>query len=93
MRPLGEPARPREIADADGSCGDALYGMALAGGARACGFATGALAPGLRADLIALGDDESAGPFDDGVLDRYVFAAIGARPARVMTRGRWRSDG
>lgn len=74
------------------SCGEALYARAARGGARACGFAAGALAPGRRADLAVLDDRAAplAGAPPGELLDRYVFAADRAAPRHVMVRGRWR---
>jgi formimidoylglutamate deiminase len=74
------------------SCGEALYVAAARGGARACGFATGAIAPGMRADLVVLDDrvpPVAAAPPEE-VLDRYVFATDRAAPRHVMVRGAWR---
>ncbi len=80
-------------ATADGaSCGEALYASAARGGARACGIAAGAIARGLRADLVVL-DDRTPPLADappDEILDRYVFATDRAAPRHVMVRGRWR---
>jgi formimidoylglutamate deiminase len=75
------------------SVGETLYARAAAGGAQACGFAAGALAPGLRADLIVL--DDMAPPLvgapPSELVDRHVFASDRPAPRRVMVRGRWRS--
>ena len=74
------------------SCGEVLYARAAVGGAQACGFAAGALAPGRRADLVVL--DDRHGPLSGAppgeVLDRYLFATDRAAPRHVMVRGRWR---
>ena len=74
------------------SCGETLYARAAAGGARACGLKAGAIAPGLRADLLVL--DPREAPLRDAepweLIDRYVFATDRAAPRHVMVRGRWR---
>ena len=60
-------------------------------GARALGLATGALAPGRRADLIAIDTTLPAleGRFGDELLDALVFAG-NVNPVRdVMVGGRW----
>jgi formimidoylglutamate deiminase len=77
---------------AGASCGETLYTNAALGGARACGFETGLLAPGKRADLIVL-DDRSgplAGAMPSELVDRYIFAVDRAAPRHVMTGGHWR---
>jgi formimidoylglutamate deiminase len=78
--------------DAGASCGETLYATAAAGGARACGFAAGALRPGLRADLVVLDAraERLAGAPPEELLDRYVFASDRAAPRHVMVRGHWR---
>jgi formimidoylglutamate deiminase len=68
------------------SCGETLWAGAARGGARACGRGAGAIAPGMRADLVVLAD---GGP-PETRLDRYVFAAERAAPQAVMVGGRWR---
>ncbi|HEX3551458.1 MAG TPA: formimidoylglutamate deiminase [Candidatus Elarobacter sp.] len=77
---------------AGASCGEVLYAAAARDGARACGFAAGAIARGARADLVVLDDREA--PLADAppeeLLDRYVFATDRAAPRHVMVRGRWR---
>ncbi|HZO94875.1 MAG TPA: formimidoylglutamate deiminase [Candidatus Baltobacteraceae bacterium] len=77
------------------SCGQTLYASAASAGARACGFATGAIAPGCRADFVVIAPEEAEGDLprtaDDTpetMLDRYVFASSDARPERVYVRGR-----
>jgi len=79
--------------DPGASAGETLYARAAAGGAQACGFAAGALAPGNRADLIVLDDTipPLAGAPPSELVDRYVFASDRAQPLRVMIRGRWRT--
>ena len=73
------------------SVGRALYEHAARNGARALGLATGALAPGRRADLIAIDTTLPAleGRFGDELLDALVFAG-NVNPVRdVMVGGRW----
>ncbi|HEV2737192.1 MAG TPA: formimidoylglutamate deiminase [Candidatus Elarobacter sp.] len=74
------------------SCGETLYARAARGGAQACGFLAGALAPGRRADLVVLDDRTPplAGAPPGEILDRYLFATDRAAPRHVMVRGRWR---
>ncbi len=74
------------------SCGERLYAAAARGGARACGIAAGAIAPGLRADLVVLDEAQPpvAGAPPEEVLDRYIFATDRAAPRHVMVCGRWR---
>jgi formimidoylglutamate deiminase len=75
----------------DVSGADALYTASASDGAHACGFASGALAIGMRADLIELPQaEEGADASDDDRMNRYVFADLDGRPARTMVRGRWR---
>jgi formimidoylglutamate deiminase len=78
--------------EAGKSCGETLYAAAARGGAQACGFGSGALEAGRRADLIVL--DARAEPLASAppgeLLDRYVFACDRAAPRDVMVRGRWR---
>ncbi|GAC1577866.1 MAG: formimidoylglutamate deiminase [Candidatus Elarobacter sp.] len=85
-------ARRRTVSVAAGaSCGEELYTAAAGGGARACGFAAGALEAGRRADLVVLDDRTGrlAGAPPGEILDRYVFASDRAAPRHVMVRGRW----
>jgi formimidoylglutamate deiminase len=71
--------------------GAALYRAAASGGAQALGFAAGAIAPGLRADLVVLDRDDPALAEQSG--DRWFDAAIfgpSRRPVRdVMVAGQW----
>jgi len=85
--------RRRIIAAGPGeSCGEVLYAAAARGGALACGFASGSIAAGMRADLIVLDERRPplAGAPPDELLDRHVFADDRAAPRHVMVRGRWR---
>ena len=58
------------------STGASLYQDALAGGAQALGLPVGAIAPGRRADFLALDADhpDLAGKARDAVLDTWIFA-------------------
>jgi len=78
--------------DAAPSCGERLYAAAARGGAQACGLAAGAIATGVRADLVVLDERRLpvAGADPEELLDRYVFATDRAAPRHVMVRGRWR---
>src|SRR5690606_10389437 len=73
------------------SVGAALYRAATGGGAQALGLAAGAIARGLRADLVVLDGDDVALAGHAG--DRWLNAAIfgpARRPVRdVMVAGRW----
>lgn len=78
------------MAEADASTGVALWRAAAMGGAQACGRALGALAPGLRADLVTLDADHPAitGKTGEAALDGAIFAA-NALPVRdVFVGGR-----
>ncbi len=75
------------VTDAQSSCGEFLYASAAAGGAQACGRASGALSVGCRADLVVVdGLGEADAPT---ALDRYIFATDRAAPRDVMVGGRW----
>ena len=73
------------------SIGAALWRDALAGGAQALGQPVGAIAPGCRADFVALDRDHPslAGHVGDGILDALVFAGGSAAIRHVMVGGRW----
>lgn len=60
------------IADANGSTGRALFSDALAGGARALANPAG-IAPGNRADLVALDGRAAPQLRDDSLLDGWIF--------------------
>ncbi|MDP3318686.1 MAG: amidohydrolase family protein, partial [Bosea sp. (in: a-proteobacteria)] len=78
------------MAEPDASTGVALWRAAAAGGAQACGRALGALAPGLRADLVTLDADHPAliGKSGEAALDSAIFAT-NALPVRdVLVGGR-----
>jgi formimidoylglutamate deiminase len=72
------------------STGRVLYQAALAGGAQALGRASGAIAAGNWADLVAL-DPEAPdlwGRTGDGILDAWIFAGDNAMVADVWSAGR-----
>ncbi|QJQ93873.1 MULTISPECIES: formimidoylglutamate deiminase [Halomonadaceae] len=71
--------------------GDWLYRCALAGGAQASGQPIGALAPGMRADLVVLdGDDPYLATADDASrLGRWLFGGTQRQIRDVMVAGRW----
>ncbi len=85
-------ARRRNVLRGAGpAIGAALYGGALAGGARALGRPVGRLAPGCRADLLVLDPQTPAlvGLSGDTLLDALVFAG-NRNPVRdVAVGGRW----
>ncbi|RVT53734.1 formimidoylglutamate deiminase [Rubrivivax albus] len=71
-----------------------LFDAALAGGAKAAGFARWGLVPGARADLLLPdpADPVSAGLPPGQLLDATVFSGP-ARPfARTLVAGRWVAD-
>lgn len=78
------------LAEPDRSTGRVLYDTALAGGAQALGRATGAIAPGLWADLLALDAEapDLAGRRGDAILDAFVFAGDNAMVRDVWAAGR-----
>jgi formimidoylglutamate deiminase len=73
------------------STGASLFRAALAGGARASGRKIGALAPGHRADLVALDPEHAAlaGRREDALLDSWIFAGNDTPVADVMVGGQW----
>jgi len=82
------------------SVGAALWRKALQGGARALGRATGAIAPGARADLVVLdgGHVDLAGREEDTILDALVFSGNDNLVRDVIVSGKWvvregRADG
>jgi formimidoylglutamate deiminase len=73
------------------SVGERLWSAAAAGGAAAAGRRAGAIAAGMRADLVTLdGDDPAlAGLPHETLLDAAIFGPC-RRPVRdVMVGGRW----
>jgi formimidoylglutamate deiminase len=86
-------ARARNLAETKigASTGAQLYRTALAGGAQALGRPIGALAPGMRADIVVLDADHPAlaGRTGDVLLDSWIFSG-NATPVRdVMVGGHW----
>ena len=73
-----------------GSTGRALYDAVLVGGAQAAGRASGAIAPGMWADMVAL--DSGAltleGRVGDDVLDAWIFAASQSVVTDTWSAGR-----
>jgi formimidoylglutamate deiminase len=68
--------------------GRALLDAALAGGAQASGRRLGAIAPGMRADLVELDDTHPIllGRSGDALLDAWVFSGTGS-PVRTVACG------
>ena len=71
--------------------GRTLYDAAATGGARALAQPVGALAVGLRADLLVLDGDAPAlvHKSGDGIVDSLVFAGDRSCVRDVMVGGRW----
>jgi formiminoglutamate deiminase len=78
------------LATREGSTGRQTFEAALAGGARASGRAIGAIAPGLRADVVGLAPEHAAlvGKQDDDLLDGWIFAARASPVDAVIVGGR-----
>lgn len=74
---------------------DHLWDAASAGGARASGRMSGAIAPGRRADLIVVALEDAAGAaYSPGqLLNQAVFGGGGARVTDAMVGGAWRLRG
>lgn len=70
--------------------GRGLLERALAGGAQACGVALGAIAPGLRCDLVELDDEHPtlAGRSGDALLDAWCFGPADRMVRSVTVGGR-----
>lgn len=69
-----------------------LHKAAAAGGARSSGRTTGAIAPGMRADIVVL-DDQAPALFgrDDGrLMDAWIFGGFANPVKDVMVGGAWR---
>lgn len=75
--------------------GTALWLEACAGGARALGRRMGALAPGLRADLVVLDADhpDLAGRSGDAIANALVFSGSTGMVRDVMVAGDWKVQG
>ena len=86
-------ARRRNIAasPAQPSVGATLWREAAAGGARALARPMGAIAPGMRADLVDLDPEHInlVGRNGDGLLDALLFAGDGQMVKHVMVGGKW----
>jgi formimidoylglutamate deiminase len=73
------------------STGTRLYRTALEGGARALGRPIGAIAPGLRADLVVLDTEHPAlvAREPERIIDGWIFSAQNCPVRDVMVGGRW----
>jgi len=83
--------RARNVMSGRGaSTGEMLYRTALAGGAKALGRDCGAIAPGMRGDLVALDrTHETLAPLTTGqMLDGFIFAGSAKAVADVWSAGR-----
>lgn len=78
------------LASTDQSTGRRIFQAAASGGAQAAGRGTGVIAPGERADLLALdmGHHDLAGLCGDTVIDSFVFAGDSGMVANVWSAGR-----
>jgi formimidoylglutamate deiminase len=78
------------LATPGASTGRRLFEAVLAGGAAASGRETGAIRPGLHADLMALDGDhvDLAGRRGDTILDTFVFAGDDRMVRDVWSAGR-----
>jgi len=78
------------LATMDRSTGRRLYDAILTGGAQAAGRASGALTPGLWADMLALdtGAIHLAGRSGDRALDTWIFAGDDRLVTDVWSAGR-----
>ena len=78
------------MAPPGGSTGRALFDAVVAGGAQAAGRASGAIAPGMWADMVAL--DQGAltleGRLGDDVLDAWIFATGASVVSDTWSAGR-----
>jgi formimidoylglutamate deiminase len=73
------------------SVGTTLWLEAAAGGAQALGRRMGALAPGMRADLVVLDANhiDLQGRSSDAIANALIFSGAGALVRDVMVAGRW----
>jgi len=71
------------------STGRRLYDLACAGGGQALGRAIGAIAPGRRADIVALDREQPslAAAQGDVILDAWIFSADNAAVSDVICGG------
>ena len=95
LRQLDHSQRLRDhsraaLATSDQSTGRRLFQAVASGGAQAAGRASGAIAPGLWADLLALDGRavDLQGLQGDTVLDAFVFAGTANPVADVWAAGR-----
>ncbi|TFW13717.1 formimidoylglutamate deiminase [Duganella callida] len=79
------------VSDTQRNVGDFLWQGALRGGAQAAGRPVGALAPGLRADIVVLdaAHPNMSGLALDEVLGSFVFSGNDNLVKDVMVGGRW----
>ncbi len=86
-------ARKRNLitSEASKAVGTTLWLEAAAGGAQALGRRMGALAPGMRADLVVLDkeDLDLAGRSGDAIANAFVFSGARSLVRDVMVAGRW----
>ena len=77
------------------SVGTTLWLEAAAGGAQALGRRMGALAPGRRADLVVLdeNDPDLAGRSGDAITNAFIFSGARGLVRDVMVAGRWVVEG
>ena len=73
------------------SVGTTLWLEAAAGGAQALGRRMGAIAPGMRADLVVLDEDDPdlAGRSGDAIGNAFIFSGARSLVRDVMVAGRW----
>jgi len=74
-----------------GSTGARLYHASAEAGARALARKAGAIAPGMRADIVVLDATHPllAGKTNDAILDAYLFAGNANLVRDVMVAGHW----
>jgi formimidoylglutamate deiminase len=87
---LRDHARAVATAEQNPHPGRTLLDAALAGGAQASGRRLGAIAPGMRADLVELDDQHPnlLGRERDALLDAWVFGGQGSAVRTVACGGR-----
>jgi formimidoylglutamate deiminase len=87
---LAHLRRVSAATEASPHCGSTLWSSALLGGARAAGRPVGRLAPGFRADLVALDREHPSlfGRKGDQLLDSHLFGP-GSAVRDVMVGGSW----
>ncbi|MGI9423350.1 MAG: amidohydrolase family protein, partial [Hyphomicrobiaceae bacterium] len=78
------------LATEQASTGRVLFDNAIKGGAQAVGRTSGAIAPGLLADLVALDADgiDLFDKTDDAILDSWIFATTENIVSQVWSAGR-----